>query len=117
MSTCSFRETKSIIGVWQAPARLNCAQSLIHAAQEVLGESEFKVEDFKTMGSGRAPGGTCGALHAACEAAPEAASVLKIQFAAKTGATTCHELKRSDGPLRSKAKPPVWPCPKSRPRR
>jgi len=79
----------------QAPARLNCAQSLIHAAQEFLGEGEFKVEDFKTMGSGRAPGGTCGALHAACEAAPEAADSLKRQFAAKTGATTCHELKRT----------------------
>ncbi len=78
----------------QAPARLNCAQSMIHAAQEVLGKSGFQLEDFKTMGSGRAPGGTCGALHAACEAAPEAAHSLKMQFAAMTGATTCHDLKR-----------------------
>lgn len=68
---------------------------MIHAVQEVLGENEIRVEDFKTMGSGRAPGGTCGALHAACEAAPEAANSLKMQFEAKTGATTCHELKRT----------------------
>ena len=79
----------------QAPDRLNCAQSVIHAAQELLGDSGFKLEDFKTMGSGRAPGGTCGALHAACEVVPESADSLKKQFAATTGATTCHELKRT----------------------
>jgi predicted Fe-Mo cluster-binding NifX family protein len=78
----------------QPPAKLNCAQSVIYAAQEALGENGPAMDDFKAMGGGRAPEGICGALHAACAAAPEAASALKMQFAAKTGATTCHDLKR-----------------------
>lgn len=77
----------------QAPQRLNCAQSVLHAFREVTGETTFALADFKPLGGGRAPDGLCGALHAACAVVPDKAELLKSRFAARLGSVFCRELR------------------------
>jgi hypothetical protein len=75
------------------PANLNCAQAVLDAYQSVTGRSVAPVADYKAHGGGRAPGGECGALYAACQCAPESATAIRAQFAARAGSTLCKELK------------------------
>jgi hypothetical protein len=77
----------------QPPERLNCAQSVVHAWREVSGDAAIALADFKSLGGGRAPGGLCGALHAACVIAPERAESMKQHFAARLGSLYCKELR------------------------
>ncbi len=72
---------------------LNCAQAVLYAYQTVYGDISMPVSEMKRFGGGRAPGGLCGALHAACTIAPQKAEVLKSKFAARTGSTLCKELR------------------------
>lgn len=76
----------------RAPERLNCAQAVLDAYQTVTGHHVAPVGDFKAFGGGRAPGGECGALHAACQCAPESAAAIRSAFAARAGTTLCKEL-------------------------
>lgn len=77
----------------QPPQRLNCAQSVLHAFQEVTGQTHLSLADFQRQGGGRAPDGLCGALHAACAIAPEQADQLKMRFATSLGSLYCLELR------------------------
>ncbi|MBQ4481120.1 MAG: hypothetical protein II943_10825 [Victivallales bacterium] len=67
----------------------NCAQSVaIGAGREDL------LPELAACGGGRAPGGRCGALHAALLiASPERHGVILEQFQAEAGALTCREIK------------------------
>lgn len=76
------------------PDHLNCAQAVLAAYQAATGRQVAPVADFKPFGGGRAPEGECGALYAACRAAPAAAGHLRTAFAARAGATRCQPLKR-----------------------
>ncbi len=76
----------------RAPERLNCAQAVLDAYQAVTGRHVAPVGDFKPFGGGRAPDGECGALHAACQCAPESAAEIRAAFAAHAGTTLCREL-------------------------
>jgi len=75
------------------PENLNCAQAVLDAYQSVTGRSVALVADYKAHGGGRAPGGECGALYAACQCAPEAAAALRSAFVSKTGSPFCKEIK------------------------
>lgn len=75
------------------PARLNCAQSVLHAWREVSGDTSLAIADLKPFGGGRAPEGLCGALHAACLIAPARAEQLKASFAESMGSLYCMELR------------------------
>ena len=77
----------------QGPERLNCAQSVLHAWHEVVGDSGIKVADLKTFGAGRAPEGLCGAIYGACLLAPDRAEELKTAFAARLGSLYCKEIR------------------------
>ena len=77
----------------QPPERLNCAQAVIHAWCEVSGDTSISPASLKPFGGGRAPGGLCGALHAACLAAPHQAETLKSAFAVRLGSLYCKELR------------------------
>lgn len=77
----------------QPPQNLNCAQAVLAAWKEATGDPSHSVEDFRAFGGGRAPGGTCGALYAACQARPEATEALQTAFLAKFGELGCRELK------------------------
>lgn len=76
------------------PENLNCAQAVLDAYQVATGRMVAAVAEFKPFGGGRAPGGECGALHAACRLAPAAADDLRRAFADRNGSTLCRELKR-----------------------
>ena len=78
------------------PEPLNCAQSVLYAYQKVSGDTEMSLPEMKAFGGGRAPGGLCGALHAACTVAPDKAERLKARFAATTGSVECREMKRAN---------------------
>ncbi len=78
------------------PERLNCAQSVLQAYHTLSGDTAISVSDMKAFGGGRAPGGVCGALHAACTVAPNKADRLKARFAATTGSVECREMRRAN---------------------
>ncbi len=78
----------------KAPLRLNCAQAVAHAWQVRHGGEPRLVAEFADCGGGRAPGGLCGALHAACLLVPQKAEPLQRRFAERLGSTLCQELKR-----------------------
>jgi hypothetical protein len=77
------------------PERMNCAEAVVCAYQEVSGETAIAISEMKRLGSGRAPGGLCGALHAACTIAPDKAERLKARFAEIAGSVVCKEIKRA----------------------
>ncbi len=73
----------------QPPLRANCAQSVA-----LLAGREDLVADLAACGGGRAPGGLCGALHAALLLTPaEKRDEVIETFRQEAGATTCRELK------------------------
>ena len=74
------------------PVRLNCAQAVLDAFQTVTGRHVAAITDFKSFGGGRAPGGECGALYAACQAAPESARAIRTEFTRRAGANRCRDL-------------------------
>lgn len=78
------------------PERLNCAQSVLFAYQRISGDIAISIADMKPYGGGRAPGGICGALYAACTVAPDKADRLKFRFAAITGSAVCKEMRDAD---------------------
>jgi hypothetical protein len=77
------------------PERLNCAQAVLYAYQKVSGDGRISVAEMKSLGGGRAPGGVCGALHAACTVAPDKAEGLKSRFAGITGTILCREIREA----------------------
>jgi len=77
----------------QPPLRLNCAQSVLHGYQQVSKDISLSIDEMKAFGGGRAPGGLCGALHAACSIAPAKSDELKAQFQNQLGSVLCKELR------------------------
>jgi hypothetical protein len=78
------------------PEPLNCAQSVLYAYQKVSGDTTIPLLEMKRFGGGRAPGGLCGALHAACAVTPEKAETLKSRFAERTGSVLCREMRKAN---------------------
>ena len=75
------------------PKRHNCAQSVA----EGTGHAEL-VPELASCGGGRAPGGTCGALHAALLILPEEKrAAAKEEFIRIVGASACREIKTQTG--------------------
>jgi hypothetical protein len=77
----------------QPPDRLNCAQSVLHAWGEVVGDTAITIPELKTFGAGRAPEGLCGAIYAACLLAPHRAEELKAAFTARVSSLHCKEIR------------------------
>ena len=77
----------------QPPDRLNCAQSVLHAWREVVGDTTLAVSDLKPAGAGRAPEGLCGAVYAACLLAPERVEEIIIVGAVAGGASCVARLR------------------------
>ncbi len=71
------------------PHNHTCPQAICAA----FGHDEM-LEDVRTMGAGRAPGGLCGSLYAACLLAPGHAEEIKAEFQAANGAIRCAELRQ-----------------------
>lgn len=71
------------------PKKHNCAQAVMQGC----GGTPEAVTEMATCGGGRAPGGLCGALHAACLLCPEQTEAIQAAFAREVGALTCHDIK------------------------
>jgi len=78
----------------RAPENYNCAQAVLHGYQAATGDTTLSIADLKTKGGGRAPDNLCGALHAACLAAPQVAQKITEDFATRAGSIRCRELKQ-----------------------
>lgn len=70
------------------PRQHNCAQAVMAGC----GDPD-RVADMADCGGGRAPGGLCGALHAAMLIRPDRAEALSRAFAEAVGDTTCRGIK------------------------
>ncbi len=68
----------------------SCAQAVYAAFKDA---DEEKMASLKAKSSGRAPGGLCGALHAAILIQPAEAEEISAEFTEKTGSTICREIK------------------------
>lgn len=75
------------------PRKHNCAQAVMAGA----GGTGEAVAALAGSSGGRAPGGLCGALHAALILRPERAEEIKAAFAREVGALTCHDIKTQTG--------------------
>jgi hypothetical protein len=84
----------AIAAFHRLPENLNCAQVVLDAWQQTTGQDVAMVEEYRAFGGGRAPEGECGALYAACQAAPAAAASIRAAFAQKAGSGHCLTLKR-----------------------
>ena len=74
----------------EVPRRYNCAQSVAAG----LGRGDL-LPALAVCGGGKAPGGRCGALHAAMLIAGEGkADELRAKFAAAAGSEYCRVLKQ-----------------------
>lgn len=75
------------------PKRHNCAQAVAEGA----GRADLAAE-LASCGGGRAPGGTCGALHAALLILPEEKrAAAREKFIRAVGAASCREIKTQTG--------------------
>ena len=75
------------------PKTHNCAQ----AVMDGCGGTSGQVAEMAACGGGRAPGGLCGALHAALLLRPDRAEEIKAAFAREVGALTCRDIKTKAG--------------------
>jgi len=73
----------------------NCAQAVAAAWSNATGSYREKIAELALCGHGRAPGGLCGALHAArCLLDIEQADSLTSSFAAQSGGRlACREIR------------------------
>ncbi len=75
--------------------RFNCCQAVLKAFSDKTGMTDEQIgEQYRAHGGGRAPGGLCGALHAARELLNEDdfKKLLK-EFETIAGANTCRDIR------------------------
>ena len=75
--------------------RGSCAQSVAHAWELKNPSAETSEEHWTGCGGGKAPGGLCGALHASCTLAGDAAAdQIKREFSEQSGGLlTCRAIR------------------------
>lgn len=75
-------------------ARKNCAEAVAEAWQKVSGKDLELTENLSKCGSGRAPGGLCGAIYAAQLVSDENKKAeLADRFAQAAGSLRCREIR------------------------
>jgi hypothetical protein len=81
----------------QGVPRLGCAQAVAEALKERFGLTEEMVDAMSLARGGKAPGGYCGAVHAALEVAalkaPERRADIEAFFRNEAGGLTCREIR------------------------
>jgi hypothetical protein len=75
--------------------RYNCAQALLRTFQSEAGVSDTAVQAASRIGSGRAEGGVCGALHAAGVLLNDPGLLERVEreFAGVAGSTRCRAIR------------------------
>ena len=76
--------------------RYNCAQAVLKAYAPTVGAGESCLDRFSQFGSGRAPGGECGALFAAKSILedPAAKKEVEKEFVDVAGTTRCRDIRK-----------------------
>lgn len=77
--------------------KLNCAQAVVKAFKEKFDLEELSVQDFSECGSGKAPGGECGALYVAeclLKRNKEDAGKLRENFLKSAGGNKCEKIRK-----------------------
>lgn len=76
--------------------RYNCAQAVLKAYAPTVGAGESCLDRFSQFGSGRAPGGECGALFAAkaIVADSDAKKEVEREFVEIAGTTRCRDIRK-----------------------
>jgi hypothetical protein len=73
----------------------NCCQAVLHAFQERCRIDEERIAAARQSGAGRAPGGRCGALHAALVLVePQHHAAIESAFVKRTGAAACRDIRK-----------------------
>lgn len=73
----------------------NCSQAVLQAFKERCQISDERITAARMTGFGRAPGGRCGALHAALDLlAPEHHVAVEAAFVERTGAAACRDIRK-----------------------
>lgn len=77
--------------------RANCAQAVAIAWQAKMSREDVPVDSLSSCGGGNAPGGLCGALHAACLiAGGERSGAVSDGFKERAGGhSKCREIRSS----------------------
>ncbi len=75
--------------------KLNCAQSILKAYRHRKDITQHEIDAARALGGGRAPGGVCGALHAALllldgNATKES---VRVSFIERAGSEQCREIR------------------------
>ena len=75
------------------PRTVNCSQAVAAG----LGREDL-MSELSSCGGGRAPGGRCGALHAALLIVPESARTeVAAEFCRQAGSELCREIRAAGG--------------------
>jgi hypothetical protein len=84
------------LGFFRGGTRYNCAQAVLKAYAPVVGVGGCCLERFSQFGSGRAPGGECGALFAAKSILEDPAAKKEVEraFVDVAGTTTCRDIRK-----------------------
>jgi len=81
---------------FRGECRYNCAQAVLRAYAPVVGAGKSCLDRFSQFGSGRAPGGECGALFAAKSILGEPAAKKEVErvFVDIAGTTRCRDIRK-----------------------
>jgi hypothetical protein len=89
-------EKPNALEFFRGEQRYNCAQAVLKAYAPAIGAGGACVDRFSQYGSGRAPGGECGALFAAKAIVGDLAGKNEVEreFMELAGATKCREIRQ-----------------------
>jgi hypothetical protein len=89
-------EKPNALEFFRGEHRYNCAQAVLKAYAPAIGAGGACVDRFSQYGSGRAPGGECGALFAAKAIVEDPALRGEIErdFVELAGTTKCREIRQ-----------------------
>ncbi len=77
--------------------KLNCGQAVVRAFKDTYGVQDEMVARFEGFGGGRAPGGECGALHAAKvilgKSKADLQQACEDAFVADAGSPRCKDIR------------------------
>jgi hypothetical protein len=89
-------EKPNALDFFRGEPRYNCAQAILKAYAPAVGAGESCLDRFAKFGSGRAPGGECGALFAAKAIVADSSAKKEIEraFVEIARTTKCREIRQ-----------------------
>ncbi len=88
---------ETALSVFRSPPKFhNCAQAVAEGWRRATGRDGHLVDELTSCGGGRAPGGLCGALHAAHAISQDTHVIegMNERFSDAIGALNCREIRK-----------------------